>query len=303
MVPYTSNLTQFTGTSPYDEIACLLSLQFGARLLAGWETRRFDGRDELGTPRADTESPTIYLPTGRRRRTVLPWAARQKTIFPGLLPTLGQLDPNEALALIRAARQYRDALWIADENPQLAWLLFVGAVEVVALHDKLKVDMPSDLLRDANPKLYEALKSSGEDVMNRLIPHLAPLFKSAAKFRELFEKFPPPPPKQRPPEGFRFEPWEEKLPAALAKIYDWRSRALHSGIPFPLPMCEPPHFLQDGNEAPCETILGLAAASMGGVWTKAEMPFGLHMFEYLVRSVILAWWSSMVEDASKRSSA
>ena len=297
--PYQSDLTKFTGTSLYDELACLLSLQFGTRLLAGGETRRFDGRDEFGIPQADPDSPTILLSAGRRRRTLLPWVATSKAIFPGLLPRLRLLAPKEALTLIRAARQYRDAIWIADEDPQLAWLLLVGAAEVIALHDKLATKSPIDLLRDSAPELVEIIGKSGTDILADLAPHLAPLFKSTARFLGLFAKYPPLPPPQRPPEGFQFKDWNENLPTALAKIYNWRSRSLHDGIAFPLPMCESPHHVSETPDAPSETVPGLAASALGGVWTKDEMPFGLHLFEYLVRTTILNWWSTRLGNEAK----
>jgi hypothetical protein len=77
----------------------------------------------------------------------------------------------------------------------------------------------------------------------------------------------------------------------LSVIYDWRSKALHAGIPFPPLMCQPP--FHGGGEAPCETVPGLGAHAQGGSWTRAEMPFGLHLFEHIVRTTIIRWWNSV----------
>jgi hypothetical protein len=43
----TRDLTRFSGTSHFDEIACYLSLQCSARIVAGETTRVFDGEDPL----------------------------------------------------------------------------------------------------------------------------------------------------------------------------------------------------------------------------------------------------------------
>jgi len=36
----------------------------------------------------------------------------------------------DAVALVRSARAYEDGLWVADGDPQLAWLRLIGAVEL-----------------------------------------------------------------------------------------------------------------------------------------------------------------------------
>ena len=83
-----------------------------------------------------------------------------------------------------------------------------------------------------------------------------------------------------------------ELRASMNKIYDYRSRALHGGIPFPAPMCEPP-YSDESWDAPAETPLGLAAHRMGGVWVAKDMPLLLHTFEYMVRRVLLKWWATL----------
>lgn len=288
-----SDLTRFTGSSLFDELACLLSLQYGSRLLAGSAVRWFDGRDPLGRPRADTDAPNLYLST-RSGSSLLPWVSQPKQIGSGLLPLLGALAPCQALTLIRAARSYRDALWIADEDPQLAWLLFVSAAETVAVHVAVPTEQSAETtLREAAPAVAEAIEAFGPSALSKVAPQLAHLFKSTARFLSFFQRYQPPPPERRPPEGYRFQPWEGGLRTALSAVYDWRSKALHAGIPFPPPMCEAPYFVRDDWEAPCETVPGLAAMTQGGVWTRDQMPFGLHLFEYLVRTSLLAWWASV----------
>jgi hypothetical protein len=299
-MPYKADLSAFTGASIYDEIACLLSIQYGARLLAGGETRRFDGKDSFGRPSEDRYAPAVYL-KGKFARQIIPSVSEPKVIYPGLLTSLVDLNPTEALVLIRAARQYRDAVWMAEEDPQLAWLLLVGAVEVVAQHEAVEYATPESVLQSCAPGIFSALQKYGDDATLELAPLLVPLYKSTAKFLDLFNKFPPPPPEKRPPDGYRIHPWNhEVLSSMLRKVYDWRSKALHAGIAFPLPMCEPPYLDPNNWEAPSESIMGLAASALGGVWTKKEMPFPLHIFEYVVRKVILSWWSAIAAQKCSR---
>ena len=82
---------------------------------------------------------------------------------------------------------------------------------------------------------------------------------------------------------------------ALSKVYDWRSKALHAAIPFPPPMCDPPTIEHPSWEAPIETVPGTAAMVGGGVWTREQMPFGLHLFEHIVRDSLNAWWRSLAD--------
>jgi hypothetical protein len=41
---------------------------------------------------------------------------------------------------------------------------------------------------------------------------------------------------------------------------------------------------------------------MGSTWLKKDIPFHLHVFEYITREVILGWWRSLIsvpQDAGK----
>lgn len=290
------DLSRFTGTSAYDEIACLLALQYGTRLVAGDAVRIFDQSDPLGRPFTDRSPPNVYLSV-RRPTPVLPWCSGEKRMVSGHLPYLGRMRPADALALIRSARSYRDALWLADADPQLAWLLLVSAVETAAVHLAIPDEDDAEArLRDAAPQLADVLDSLGPNVASQAAPHLAHLFKATARFLTFFKQFPPPPPEKRPPEGFRFRPWEQKMKKALTAVYEWRSKALHAGVPFPPPMCGPPFPTHPDWNAPCETVIGTAASMQGGVWTREQMPFGLHLFEHIARSSLLAWWKSLIQD-------
>jgi hypothetical protein len=115
------------------------------------------------------------------------------------------------------------------------------------------------------------------------------------KFVDFMLEFLPEPPPDRPPELLRCS-WEHThIVASLRKIYEWRSRALHGGIPFPPPMCMSPVRF-DG--ALAEKPLGVGAAAQGGVWTEEDMPMLLYTFEYLVQHALVSWWISMLTVAA-----
>jgi len=78
---------------------------------------------------------------------------------------------------------------------------------------------------------------------------------------------------------------------SVNKIYEYRSKALHEGIPFPAPMCHSPWTAGDGVFA--EKFHAFAMGTQGGVWQAEDIPMLLHTFEYIVRKVLLRWWQSM----------
>jgi hypothetical protein len=103
--------------------------------------------------------------------------------------------------------------------------------------------------------------------------------------------FLPEPPAPRAPEGSRF-PWTERdLRKAFFVIYNYRSKALHAGIPFPRPMSNAPH--RDPSwEGHSEIMTSLAIGERGGMWVKKDIPMNLHLFEYIARNVLLNWWGT-----------
>ncbi|MFL5963789.1 MAG: hypothetical protein ACJ757_12940 [Gaiellaceae bacterium] len=73
------------------------------------------------------------------------------------------------------------------------------------------------------------------------------------------------------------------------KIYHWRSRALHDGIPFPSPMCLPPRDYEN-NGVVEEAPTGLASATGATVWKRADTPMMLATFSYITRHALIRWW-------------
>jgi hypothetical protein len=275
-----------------DEVAALVSLALGIRLKSGGMTRHFEC-DPRGTPVAWDPRPAPILLKGIRG-TVLPEAVGIHSLMDiEPLALLPQCSPPNAIALVRAARLYQDALWIVESEPALSWVMLVSAVETAAGHWRTMNASPLERLRTAKPTLVALLERTGiDDLPAKVAEHIADSIGSTKKFRDFILAFLPPPPPKRPYD-WACHPWKRQaLRETMNQIYDYRSKALHGGLPFPAPMCEPP-YRDESWEAPAETPIGLAAHRMGGVWVARDTPLLLHTFEYIVRRVLLNWWATL----------
>ncbi len=117
---------------------------------------------------------------------------------------------------------------------------------------------------------------------------------ATSKFVDFIIHFKPEPPSDRPPEDFQISWEDDALAKGLKKVYGWRSKALHGGIPFPLPMCKIPHQLENGKFP--ERPIGLSTSTPNASWKAKDTPMLLHTFEYLARCVLLNWWDSMAKE-------
>jgi len=284
----------YHGGTALDELAGLLALSLGTRFRAGGLTRMWglsagpDGNlDPLGRP-MDFDSRLPTLPTPGRRGPVLASLARTVNLADasGLLSSYFHATPTAAIAIARAARLYERAIWIADDDPQDAWLLLVSALEVGA--DQWVEDdgtSPAARLRRLKPALAAILEPHGEDLVSAVADHLEGQLRATWKFNTFVAAFLPPPPPVRP-KLLRVD-WE-RLGKHLSTTYGYRSRALHEGHPFPAPMCDPPHTLEPPELE--ERPVGNAVATANAVWLADDMPMLLNTFEYVVRHILLAWW-------------
>lgn len=288
-----TNAESYHGGWLADEIAALVSLSMGVRMKAGGECRHFLGfaeKDPYGRPFLARQDQDPQPPKSGRWR-VLPRSIESHDIKSGCmrLKTLLSLKPAAANTLIRAARMFQEGLWIADADPSASWLLLVSAVETVASFWRNDAEDPFDRLRASRPDIASLLGEKGDEEWVRSVASkLAPYMGATKTFTEFLIKFLPEPPVAR--ESVAHHPWDEKdLRKSFKKIYDWRSKALHGGIPFPMPMCEAPAHLGDHI---AETPLGLATMSRGGVWLIQDTPMLLHLFVHIVRGAILKWWDT-----------
>jgi hypothetical protein len=286
-----TNIDGFTGSSLADEVAALLSLEMGVRVMAGSVTRYSMG--ERWIVRGDDDRP-VFFPVRGERVPVLPRVAARKEVVASLLSQFPKLPADAATALIRAARSYRDAIWIAESEPELSWLMLVSAIEVAAVQQQIQ-NSPADVLREAKPDLVDALdERSFAAVANAFERELA----ATKRFTDLLLRFLPTPPEQRPPEGFQIDWSAPALEKRFKKVYKLRSDALHEAVPIPPPMCSPPDLV--ARDQPwTETVVGLAASTLGGVWMKDDLPFSLHMFEYIARGALLGWWRALINASAQ----
>lgn len=278
-----------------DEIAALLSLSLGIRLKAGGATRRFEPD---GDPRGRPEYHTIYsnpksLPKSNIK-PIMPFALGTHCLNDAVyLQKFPKVSPGEAVTIVKAARLYQDAMWVSEFEPALAWLLFVSSIETAANFWRKEKEPAIERLRASKPQLEELLRQNcSEHIVYQVADIMADFMGATKKFVDFILAFLPSPPPNRPAEFLQLSWDEQHLRKSLCKIYDWRSKALHGGIPIPLPMCEPP-LLHDGKFA--EKPIGLAAQAKGGTWVAKDIPMLLHTFEYIVRHSLLNWWKSMIE--------
>ena len=283
----------YHGGTLFDEVAALASLRLEARLVAGPVDREFGTNgDPLGRPRTHDASYVPLLPTPTQAPQMPRLHGPRALRHLADLASYPLLAPGDAAALVKAARLYQSALWIADSAPETAWLLLVSALETAANHWDGDTMTPTERLEFTYPQLVSLLmKSKRADLVPNVAGILKGIIGSTNKFVMFVQTFAPEPPAVRPTHG-RFDFTLKALTAAARRIYALRSRALHAGTPFPFPMCYPPDMFDDVAE---EVPTGLAAGALGATWAVEDTPMLLHFFAYLARGVLLNWWRSLAQ--------
>lgn len=156
-----------------------------------------------------------------------------------ILEVLPALNHEAATTLIRSARLFQDALWPAETEPGLTWLLLVSALETAAVHWRAQQEEPLVRFQTAKPDLYEELLNHDPKLAERVAAEFKDSFGVTRKFVDFVMKFRPPEPKERLAWG-RIDWSDAGMRRMLAIVYGYRSKALHEGRPFPAPMSEPP---------------------------------------------------------------
>jgi len=290
-----TDLGYYHGGDANDEIAALMSLALGARIKAGGITREFKrGRDPRGWPCSwDFHYDPVF--TKSTSGEVVPSATGKRSLDDlQPLQLLPRMTPSAAIALIRSARLYQEALWIAEAEPSLSWLLLVSSIEVAAVCWRSSEESSVERLITARPQLVELLRSTQiPNLVEQVAAEIAPSLGATKKFIDFLITFLPSAPISRPPIKEQIS-WEERnLKDIFSKIYGHRSHALHGGTPFPQPMCQTA-FKREDWDAPYEKPYGLASSFLGGTWLVEDTPLLLHTFEYIARGALLKWWHSLV---------
>jgi hypothetical protein len=287
-----TNTDRYHGGSPADEMAALASLAIGVRFRAGDSTRDFEPRgDPKGRPRAFGSRSSPVLTKSPLQGWIVPQAAKGQHSLELLkvLEVLPKLTPKTATTLIRAARLFQDALWLAESEPAIAWLLLVSALETAADHWRSQKEPALVRFQTAKPDLYEELCKYNSKLADLVAQEFADSFGATRKFIDFVMKFRPPEPVDRPPWGGI--DWSEgSMEKILKMVYNYRSKALHAGKPFPAPMSQPP-YREGGWVAMTEKPQGHTSMS-GGVWLDSDTPILLSTFEYIARETLLNWWNA-----------
>jgi hypothetical protein len=182
-----------------DEVAALMSLTRGIRLKAGEIAREFTDRDPRGHPRANFYNRVPLLVT-QRSVTILPGVTGTRSLTDvGPMRAFSQLAVSDAVSVVRAARLYQDAVWIAEAEPNLAWLMLVSALETGALAWRTAKAPPVDRLRASRPTLFERLTSvGGDDLATFVAGEIADALGNTSNFLRFTLHFLPSPPEKRP---------------------------------------------------------------------------------------------------------
>jgi hypothetical protein len=287
---------RYHGGSSTEEVAALASLRCGIRLRSDGPSRRFEPKgDPRGIPVAWSSGPPPSFDLGSGP-LMLPSAAGEHSIMPVAdMRSFPKLKPEQAIALVRSARLYQDALWLGESEPNLCWLMLVGAVETAANCWRAGSDPPFDRLVASDPDFVEYLKQTGvEGIAGRVAEKFAGTIGATKKFIEFLLTFLPNPPEHRPASWAQVEWTHDNLERGLRKVYSHRSNALHNAMPFPAPICAPPARYEVSWTAVSERPGMLAASQGGGTWLATDLPMHLHIFEYIARNAINSWWSFLV---------
>jgi hypothetical protein len=127
------------------------------------------------------------------------------------------------------------------------------------------------------------MEEGSPELTSALAEKLAEVTRSTHKFVSFLQHYLPDPPKKRPTTNQ--VDWNS-IPKPLRQVYLYRSKSLHGGKPFPGPLLSGPLMPNENEERP----LGLSSAVGDAVWMAEDLPMHPHIFEYIVRGAIHAWW-------------
>jgi hypothetical protein len=211
--------------------------------------------------------------------------------LPRFLDRYALLEAEMAVGLVRAARLFQQAIWTADADANLAWILLVSSLEAAAASwgGRTKEDPLKEI--EANwTELGELLgEVAGHDLAlsGRLSKLLRGHVKMQRRVKGFVSEYCPVAPEPRP--SFDVVDWEPgAIVESLGPIYNWRSRFLHDAIPFPGAMCEPPRKDKVGAFSECPGGLGTGIGD--ATWLAEDTPMLLWPFAYLVNEVLRSWW-------------
>ena len=294
-----SNTDRYTGGLIHTEIASLLSLLWGTRLKIGEYNRYFDQSHPPGSPWDDSQEYSIVVPRINRLRPLLPHLSEKKITVDQIrkLVEFVSISPDSSLALVKSAKLYQEAIWIAEIDPSQAWILLVSAIETAADYWSKANNLNTDdweVIGNWNATLKNCLERSNltETELKEISDKIKELTGATRKFVNFIIQFFPNEPPNRPILSQQHDWCHSKIKKSISLIYSYRSKALHSGNPFPKPMCEGSHFWNGDKSLYPEIPVEIAQSGGGGSWLAKDTPMTLYLFEYIVRESLIRWWAS-----------
>lgn len=294
-IPIENDFEHYHGGDYLDEMAAIASLFLGVRLKAGRANRHFQQNgDPLGRPTQYGSKPEPQLLFDGRPQ--IPRLALSVNLNIGLqdLSDFPNRTVTQTNALIKSARQYQQAVWIADSDPALAWLMLVSAIETAAGQWRANIT-PIEQLETAHPEIVKIIRESkSPEILEAIAERLKNITRSTKRFVEFIDTFAPQPPVTRPESYLQISYEKTDLKKAVRLIYGHRSKSLHGGTAFPEPMCEQPRadVIGEGLIAVQEKPMGLATATKNASWRIENTPMLLNAFEHIARGALLNWWKS-----------
>ena len=283
----------YHGGDLVDEIVALASLSLGTRLLSGGVSREFGtDSDPYGRPCEWAREPKPTFQS-RRNQLILPSVGSSHSMDDlQRLESVPRIDATRYVSLVRACKSYKEGLWVAESDPNLAWLLFVSALETAANDVFNPGGTSTERLRTARPEFARQLEEiGGREHLKMVADEVAHTLQSTKKFLDFVVKFAPRAPQERPRgKSLRLNWSKSNLKKVFQKVYHYRSRALHTGVPFPAPMFRPPYVTQAMEPCSELPLIGLGGYSSGGTWVPRDVPINLHTFHYITRHALLNWW-------------
>lgn len=282
----------FHGGDIGDEFAALISLALGIRCRSGGTSRIWPIGSDLAGPGVPFAAlhRRPYLPAAQRGRAVVQLHEQaDTTTCGGRLQHYLELEPAAAVSLVRAARLYERAVWIAGDDPSQAWLWLVGALEVAAEQWRKASGSDSDVLAEVWPELSVVAARHGARHHGEVAAVVSSLIRAQRRFIDFAVAFAPGPPAERPDASTQVD-WDA-MRDHLRIIYGYRSKALHAGVPFPFPMCEPP--MRFPGSHLIEKPIGLSTSAYDGTWVAEDTPMLLWVFERITRHILQSWWDQL----------
>jgi hypothetical protein len=233
----------YHGGDAGQEVATLLSLSLGIRMRSGGIIRVFHpDEDPRGHPyEFEEQIPYLLQPYGRRVLPYTRWPWDVETSMVELLGTYANLSSEQARALVRSARAYQEALWIAESDPRQASLRLVSAVE--AATQLVDSDAPAPTrLKTAFPDIADRVIRMGDSELVEWITNKFPdQGRSTAKFVDFLLRFRPRPPRRRPWATSDQVSWT-RLRKQLNRIYGYDRRIYIRAHHFPSQCANHPMF-------------------------------------------------------------